>query len=141
MKPMYLALIIIIILIIGLFVFMKTGNPETDLVPLNNEEVDIVEEVPEDIIAVKEFNVSGENFSFTPAVINVKQGDKVKIIFNNTEGFHNFVIDEFNVATKQANSPSTEIVEFTADKVGSFEYYCSVGAHRAQGMKGILKVE
>jgi plastocyanin len=141
MKPMYLALIIIIILIIGLFVFMKTGNPETDLVPLNNEEVDVVEEVPEDIVAVKEFNVSGKNFSFTPAVINVKQGDKVKIIFNNTEGFHNFVIDEFNVATKQANSPSTEIIEFTADKVGSFEYYCSVGAHRAQGMKGTLIVE
>ena len=31
--------------------------------------------------------------------------------------------------------------EFTADKVGSFEYYCSVGSHRSMGMKGVLKVE
>jgi len=51
------------------------------------------------------------------------------------------VIDEFGVATKQAQSPDTEVLEFTADKAGSFEYYCSVGTHRAMGMKGTLKVE
>jgi plastocyanin len=28
-----------------------------------------------------------------------------------------------------------------ADKKGTFEYYCSVGQHRALGMKGKLVVE
>lgn len=90
---------------------------------------------------VKEFIVSGQNFSFLPSLITVGKGDKVKITFKNTSGFHDFRIDEFGVAAKQSQSPTTEVLEFTADKVGSFEYYCSVGTHRALGMKGILKVE
>ena len=90
---------------------------------------------------VKEFTVSGKNFSFTPSLIAVKKGDKVKITFKSSQGFHDFIIDEFGVATKQAQAPYEEILEFTADKVGSFEYYCSVGSHRAMGMKGTLKVE
>jgi len=90
---------------------------------------------------VKEFTISGQNFSFTPSTITVNKGDKVKITFNNTSGFHNFVIDAFGVATPQKASPDTEILEFTADKAGSFEYYCSVGSHRAMGMKGTLIVK
>jgi len=89
----------------------------------------------------KEFTVSGQNFSFTPSLITVAKGDKVKITFKNTSGFHDFRIDEFDVATKQSQSPATEVLEFTADKIGSFEYYCSIGTHRAMGMKGTFKVE
>ena len=51
------------------------------------------------------------------------------------------MIDEFGVAAKQAQSPNEEVLEFTADKVGSFEYYCSVGTHKAMVMWGTLKVE
>jgi plastocyanin len=90
---------------------------------------------------VKEFTISGKNFSFTPSLITVKKGDKVKITFQNTAGFHDFKIDEYGVATKKSQAPDTEVLEFTADKAGSFEYYCSVGNHRSMGMKGILKVE
>lgn len=91
--------------------------------------------------AVKEFRVTGQNFSFIPSTITVKKGDKVKIIFENSEGFHDFKIDEYGVATKKTKSPTTEVLEFTADKAGSFEYYCSVGEHRSMGMKGTFKVE
>jgi plastocyanin len=90
---------------------------------------------------VKEFNVSGKNFSFEPALITVKKGDTVKITFDNTAGFHDFKIDEFSVATTQASSPDSQTVEFIAGKTGDFEYYCSVGNHRAQGMVGVLRVE
>ena len=93
------------------------------------------------VAPVKEFTVSGKNFSFTPSMITVKKGDKVKITFQNSAGFHDFVIDQYGVATKQTNAPTTEVIEFTADKTGSFEYYCSVGTHRAMGMKGTLVVE
>ena len=93
------------------------------------------------VSTVKEFTIVGTNFSFAPSLITVKNGDKVKITFENSAGFHDFVIDEYGVATKQTKSPTTEVLEFTADKVGSFEYYCSVGSHRSMGMKGVLKVE
>ncbi len=91
--------------------------------------------------SVKEFTISGQNFSFTPNKLSVKKGDHVKITFQNTAGFHDLVIDEYGVATKQAQSPNTEVLEFTADKAGTFEYYCSVGSHRSMGMFGTLTVE
>lgn len=91
--------------------------------------------------ATKEFTVKGTNFAFEPSMIKVKKGDKVKITFQNSAGFHNFVINEYGVATKQAQSPATEVIEFTANKTGSFEYYCSVKTHRQMGMKGTLVVE
>lgn len=91
--------------------------------------------------AVKEFTISGKNFSFAPSTIIVQKGDKVKITFKNENGFHDFVIDGYGVATKQTQSPTMEVLEFTADKAGSFEYYCSVGSHRQMGMKGTFIVK
>lgn len=90
---------------------------------------------------VKAFTVTGSNFKFDVPEIKVKTGDTVKITFKNAQGFHDFVIDEFKVKAKQANGPSEEVVTFVADKKGTYEYYCSVGQHRAMGMKGNLIVE
>ena len=90
---------------------------------------------------VKSFTVEGKNFAFNPSTITVKKGDKVKITFTSVGGFHDFVIDEFNVSTKQLSTGQTETVEFTADKAGTYEYYCSVGNHRAMGMVGKLIVQ
>lgn len=90
---------------------------------------------------VKEFTVTGSPFKFDIPIIKVKKGDTVKITFKNAQGFHDFVIDEFNVAAKQANGPSEEVVTFVAGKTGEFAYYCSVGQHRANGMEGKLVVE
>ncbi len=91
--------------------------------------------------SVKEFTVTGKNFAFSPSSISVSKGDSVKITFENNEGFHDFVIDELNVATKKINGGQKEVLEFVADKTGSFEFYCSVGPHRALGMKGMLIVK
>lgn len=89
---------------------------------------------------VVSFTVEGENFSFAPSQIEVKEGDTVRITFKNVGGFHDFVIDEFDVATSQFGAGNEETVEFVADKTGSFEFYCSVGNHREQGMVGTLTV-
>jgi plastocyanin len=90
---------------------------------------------------VKSFTVEGSNFKFNPSEIRVKEGDRVRIIFKNTGGFHDWVVDEFGAATKQGNAPAEETIEFVANKKGTFEYYCSVGSHRQMGMKGNLIVE
>jgi len=89
----------------------------------------------------KEFTVTGKNFSFSPSTIRVKKGDTVKITFKNTGGFHDFKIDEFDVKTAQIQDGQSETVTFVADKAGTFDYYCSVGQHRANGMEGKLIVE
>ena len=63
-----------------------------------------------------------KNFSFTPSAVTVKKGEAVKIVFKNADGFHDFKIDAFKVATQRINTGGEEIVEFVADKAGTFEY-------------------
>lgn len=91
--------------------------------------------------SVKTFNLTARNFSFSQNEIRVKKGDMVKINLNVVEGFHDWVVDEFNGATQRAGSGASTAVQFVANKTGTFEYYCSVGSHRAMGMKGKLIVE
>lgn len=87
------------------------------------------------------FDIEATNFEFSVPEIRVKQGDTVTINFKVSEGFHDWVVDEFNAQTKQLGEGGTETITFVADKTGTFEYYCSVGQHRQMGMVGQLIVE
>ncbi len=100
--------------------------------------VDVGVGVEQDVVDV---TVVGTNMAFDLKEIRVKKGDKVRVTFKNEEGFHDWVLDEFNVKTKQIGAGQEEVVEFTADKTGTFEYYCSVGKHREMGMVGTIIVE
>ncbi len=92
-------------------------------------------------VTEKKFEVNGQPFSFDPKEIKVKKGDMVIITFHNKLGMHDWVLDEFNVRTKQLKAGETETISFVANKTGTFEFYCSVGNHRMMGMKGNLIVE
>lgn len=129
-------IIVVLVVIVALFFVLNSKKLEAPAPHTTTTQTKT-----EQPTTVKEFVITGQNFSFTPSVITVKKGDKVKITFKNVAGFHDFTIDGFGVATRRSQSPATEFLEFTADKTGSFEYYCSVGTHRLMGMKGILKVE
>jgi nitrite reductase (NO-forming) len=54
---------------------------------------------------------------------------------------HNFNIDEFNVKSDTVKAGDSTVIEFVADKTGTFEYYCSVAQHRTLGQVGKLIVE
>jgi plastocyanin len=139
------ALITIIILaLIGWGVYalvndneIEIKNPTQQNTQTNNESP--VTTTPQN--TVKEFTVTGKNFSFSPSTMTVNKGDRVRIIFQNTGGTHDWVIDEFSARTKVLTNGQTETIEFVADKTGTFEYYCSVGTHRQMGMKGTLTVQ
>lgn len=90
---------------------------------------------------MKIFKITGQNFRFSQNEIRVKKGDRVKIEFESTDGFHDWVVDEFSGRTAQVNTGGKAFAEFVADKTGEFEFYCSVGKHRQMGMKGKLIVE
>ncbi len=85
---------------------------------------------------LKEITVTNEGFTFIPSEIIVKKGDTVRLTFKNGGGFHDWVLDEFNAATAKISGGKSQTIEFTADIDGSFEFYCSVGNHRAMGMWG-----
>ncbi len=90
---------------------------------------------------VKIVDVEAGSFYYKPNEITVKQGEKVRIVMNSVSMMHDFNIDELGVKMPIIQNGNTGTVEFTADKKGSFEYYCSVGQHRANGQVGTLIVQ
>ncbi len=89
----------------------------------------------------KVFNIDASDFKYSQKEIRVKKGDKVKIILNVVQGFHDLSIPEYNVKTKRMKAGSQETIEFIADKQGSFEYFCTLEGHKAMGQFGKLIVE
>ncbi|MFH1400706.1 MAG: plastocyanin/azurin family copper-binding protein [Nanoarchaeota archaeon] len=92
------------------------------------------------------FSLTGENYKFMmdgkeAPELHVKAGDVVRIEFSSTDGFHDWVLDEFNAKTERVQTGGSSSVQFTAETFGTYEYYCSVGQHRANGMVGNLIVE
>mgnify|MGYP001581408863 CR=1 FL=1 len=151
-KNLVIALVVVVsVLVVGGVVFaVVKNNPAKPVVsPVAQSPITkptVVPEptpTPEATIAssVKEFTVTASNFKYDVKSMKVKKGDTVKIIFKNSEGFHDFIIDEFDVATSQIGAEEEDEIEFVADKAGTFEYYCSVGKHRSMGMVGKLVVE
>lgn len=91
---------------------------------------------------VTEINVSGTEFSFSPANINVKAGQKAKLTFRNTGGAsHNLIVEGLGVGTKTIGTGQTDTIEFEASASGTYAFFCSVPGHRASGMEGNLRVE
>ncbi|MDO8508608.1 MAG: cupredoxin domain-containing protein [Nanoarchaeota archaeon] len=136
MNKKVLWIIIALVILAGGFYFLSDGEITGNVVADNLVEGS----------NVKTFVLTGENFKFMmngieSPEIKVKQGDKVRIEFTSTTGFHDWKVDEFNAATEKVNAGESSFIEFTADKKGSFEYYCSIGQHRKNGMKGNLIVE
>lgn len=64
------------------------------------------------------FSVDAKRWQFTPDIIRVKKGQRVKIIVNNTDTIHGINLPDFNAA-------GNDSIEFTADKVGEFTFRCN----------------
>jgi len=117
---------------------VSTDN-ETEEIDADTEEA----ELEADVTIV----MTGENFKFAVdgednPDITVSVGDVVTVEFSSAQGFHDFVVDELDAATAQVReTDGMTSVTFTATEAGSFEYYCSVGSHREQGMVGNFIVE
>ena len=142
MSKLLVALIVLLIVGVSTFFILPSFNSITNDVPdSTNERVAAGEN------GMKTFVLTGENFKFTMngvdnPKVEVNQGDKVRIEFTSTKGFHDWVLDEFGAATEQVkDGGGMTSVEFVADKKGTFEYYCSVGQHRANGMEGKFVVK
>ena len=85
--------------------------------------------------------VEGGSFYYKPNEIRAKKDQPITIQLTSVDMMHDFRIDELKVKTEIAKNGETVEVTFTPTEAGSFEFYCSVGSHRAQGMVGKLIVE
>ncbi len=156
MKNSVLVAVLLVVLLALYFIFSPSEEPseivvtpaeetptESEATPVADEEL-IDAAVSADLElegAVKEFTIDAFSFGYSQEELVVNEGDTVTINLTNSEGFHDWVIDEFGAATKQIAAGETTSVTFVADEAGTYEYYCSVGEHRANGMVGTLVVQ
>jgi heme/copper-type cytochrome/quinol oxidase subunit 2 len=128
--------VIALLLVAGIILMTNTNNSTTGSAVSGKT---ILEEE-------KVFRISGSHLRFyidgveNPDMV-VNEGDRVIIEYTGEEGFHDWVVDELQARTEKVPAGQTARTEFIATKKGTFEYYCSVGKHRENGMKGRFIVE
>lgn len=90
---------------------------------------------------VHEIQVTLRKYEFSPGSLRVKRGERVRLIMVAVDHDHGFKLDEFDINQKVLKG-TPAMVEFTADKSGTFRFRCSnVCGLGHRGMKGTLVVE
>lgn len=90
--------------------------------------------------------VSGNTAGVINPTMRVNVGDVVEVILINGDGgTHDWAVPELDVASERVLRPdgigSTVSVVFTVTEEGEFEYVCTIGNHRAEGMVGTFIVD
>ncbi len=114
----------------------------------------------------QEITVSAAAMKYTPAAIEIKAGQPVRLTFRNNDGVtHDFSVMEFPTTSvgvsvtedAMAGSHDSQMsvepqlhvaavmngsgtLEFTASKPGTYEFFCTVTGHKEAGMVGTLTV-
>jgi cytochrome c oxidase subunit 2 len=91
--------------------------------------------------AVHEIQVTLRKYEFNPGSLHVRKGERVKLVMTAADHDHGFKLDDFDVNQKIPKG-TTVVVEFTADKAGTFQFHCSnVCGLGHKNMKGTLVVD
>ncbi len=95
---------------------------------------------------VKEFSVTIFHTSYSPKTFEVNLGDPVRISAISGPGLeshkHGITIDAYNInrAARTTDPNNPEVIEFVADKRGTFTIYCKT-CNDADGFKGISNID
>lgn len=87
------------------------------------------------------FTVVEKKYSFTPARIEVFEGDLVRIELKTEDIAHSFTIDGYRIS-KRVSPRHPVTFDFRADHVGTFPIYCNLQVDEGcRKMKGELVVK
>lgn len=73
----------------------------------------------------RDFNVTARKYAFSPANLEVRQGDIVRVTLEAQDIAHSFTIDEYRIAKRAAPGQAVTF-EFRADQAGTFRIYCNL---------------
>lgn len=97
--------------------------------------------LPTSVAGPRVIRIIAKQWEWQPAEIRVKKGERIALEITNADVPHGISIPEFNVNETLAPG-RTERVEFTATKVGRFDFACSVFCGQGhRDMRGLLIVE
>ncbi len=144
-NPLLIVGIIAVVAIGGAVIFMGQGKntatdsmkkEETTTVPTTTQVDGTSDATSPAMTDEQTITLEAGAFYYKPNVITAKKGQKIKVVMTSKDMMHDFIIDELGVKLPITKSGETNTVEFTPDKTGTFEFYCSVGQHRAKGQVG-----
>jgi cytochrome c oxidase subunit 2 len=73
----------------------------------------------------REFTIVAKNFQYSPARIEVRQDDLVKLTVRSDDIAHSFTLDEYRISKRVPAGGSTTF-DFQADRPGTFAFYCGL---------------
>ena len=90
---------------------------------------------------IHEIQLTLRKYEFSPSSLRVRKGEQVRLIMAAVDHDHGFKLDDFDINQKIPKG-TTVVVEFIADKAGTFQFRCSsVCGLGHRNMKGTLVVE
>lgn len=84
--------------------------------------------------------VTASEFKFSPTSIQVPLGQKVTFTLNNTGVVEHDVTIQAAGFSLTAAAGKSATGDFTFDRAGTFDFFCSIPGHKDAGMKGTLTV-
>ena len=75
----------------------------------------------------RKFTVSAHKYAFSPARLDVRQDDLVRVTFSTDDIPHSFTVDKYRIA-KRVEPGKPIVFEFRADQPGRFPIYCNLAA-------------
>jgi len=80
----------------------------------------------------RDMTIEVANFQFSPDRIEAVQDDLVRLTIRSGDLTHSFNIDEYRIA-RRVPAGGTVTVEFRADRVGTFPFYCNISSEPGHG--------
>jgi cytochrome c oxidase subunit 2 len=80
---------------------------------------------PATATAPREIEIVARRFAFEPALIEVTEGERVRLMVRSGDGVHGLEIKELRVNKVIPRGGKPVAIEFTAPKAGTFEILCS----------------
>ena len=113
----------LLVLLIFVYACAPTG-PEVTRTDSTQPTVETVEPT-QTTEEVKEFKIVAKQWEFEPDTINVKKGDKVRLLINSIDVTHGFQLGAFGIEIELEPNQET-VVEFVVDREGMFFFRCNI---------------
>jgi cytochrome c oxidase subunit 2 len=78
-----------------------------------------------DVSGRRQFTMTARKFEFEPEIIDVRRNDIVRLTITSADIDHSFTIDAYRIQ-KRIPAGGNVTLEFRADEVGRFPFYCSM---------------
>jgi len=123
-----------------------TGGPEGAMEAEGGVEVKVeggVEEETEQpsAAATRVIEITVDNWSFSPAIITAKKGEKVQITLVGTNGMHSFAVPALSI-NEPVSAGETKTVMLPTGEAGTFEFLCRIPCGEGhKDMRGSIVIE